>query len=297
MSCASRALLRGQLELRATGASALRSRHRTGHDGNLAGSPSARYSNAPSPTTSTARRRGWMRWWRRRSGCSGCWPRSAGRSSPAPSPAASTPAPPSATPASPGSARFRRIGRRVALAWLFRERDPNAANRIFRYWKSHINAGCHSASSQTNRIESDGSDFNTYKVARPAILFSIKMRMWQGAVGVAPEDGHRLSPDYDRCAPTGSIEPQLRGPAVSDTPAFSAECARRIARASCGIDFAALLGRLPRDRSAAAAARGASARSSPTSPRRRQRSTRCAPRPNAPSPFSRNAAPPSSPLQ
>ncbi len=68
-------------------------------------------SNAPSPTTSTARRRGWMRWWRRRSGCSGCWPRSAGRSSPAPSPAASTPAPPSATPASPGSARFRRIGR------------------------------------------------------------------------------------------------------------------------------------------------------------------------------------------
>ena len=67
-------------------------------------------SNAPSPTTSTGRRRGWMRWWRQRSGCSGCWPRSAGRSSPAPSPAALIPAPPFATPASPGSARFRRIG-------------------------------------------------------------------------------------------------------------------------------------------------------------------------------------------
>src|SRR5256886_2549306 len=33
-----------------------------------------------------------MRWWRRRSGCSGCWRRSAWRSSLAPSPAASTPA-------------------------------------------------------------------------------------------------------------------------------------------------------------------------------------------------------------
>jgi hypothetical protein len=54
--------------------------------------------------------RDWMRWWRRRSGCSGCWPRSAGHSSPVPSPADSTLAFPSATPASHGSARFRRIG-------------------------------------------------------------------------------------------------------------------------------------------------------------------------------------------
>ena len=52
----------------------------------------------------------WMGWWRQRSACWGWWRRSGGRSSPAPSPVASTPAPPSATPASPGSARFQRIG-------------------------------------------------------------------------------------------------------------------------------------------------------------------------------------------
>ena len=73
--------------------------------------PTSRRSNAPSLTTWTGRQRGWMGWWRRRSACWGWWRRSGGRSSPAPSPAASTLAPPSATPASPGSARFRRIGK------------------------------------------------------------------------------------------------------------------------------------------------------------------------------------------
>ena len=63
-----------------------------------------------SPTTWTARRSGWMRWCRRRSARWGCWRRSDGRSSPAPSLAASTLAPPSVTPASPGSERFQRIG-------------------------------------------------------------------------------------------------------------------------------------------------------------------------------------------
>ena len=68
-------------------------------------------NNAPSPTISTARRNGWMRWWQRRSGGSGCWPKSAGRTSPVPLHAASTQTPHSETPASRGSARFRRAGR------------------------------------------------------------------------------------------------------------------------------------------------------------------------------------------
>jgi type I restriction enzyme S subunit len=51
-----------------------------------------------------------------------------------------------------------------------------------------------------------------------------KMRMWQGAVGVAPEAG-LVSPDYVVAAPTGSLAPSYAG-LLFRTAAFSAECAR-----------------------------------------------------------------------
>ena len=54
-----------------------------------------------------------------------------------------------------------------------------------------------------------------------------KMRMWQGAVGLAPQDG-LVSPDYVVAAPFG---PGAMLPEYSEslfrTPMFSAECARR----------------------------------------------------------------------
>ena len=50
--------------------------------------------NAPSLTTWTGRRRGWMGWWRRRSACWGYWRRSGKHSSPAPSPRPRPPRPP-----------------------------------------------------------------------------------------------------------------------------------------------------------------------------------------------------------
>lgn len=46
-----------------------------------------------------------------------------------------------------------------------------------------------------NKIESVAADFATYKVARKGNLVFNKMRFWQGAVGIAPEDG-LTSPDY-----------------------------------------------------------------------------------------------------
>ncbi|MBE9485147.1 MAG: restriction endonuclease subunit S, partial [Bacteroidetes bacterium] len=46
-----------------------------------------------------------------------------------------------------------------------------------------------------NKIESVAADFSTYKVARKGNLVFNKMRFWQGAVGIAPEDG-LTSPDY-----------------------------------------------------------------------------------------------------
>jgi len=46
-----------------------------------------------------------------------------------------------------------------------------------------------------DRIESVAADFSTYKVARKGDLVFNKMRFWQGAGGIAPEDG-LTSPDY-----------------------------------------------------------------------------------------------------
>jgi len=45
------------------------------------------------------------------------------------------------------------------------------------------------------RVEQRSDDLTTYKVARQSDIVFNKMRMWQGAVGVAPIDG-LVSPDY-----------------------------------------------------------------------------------------------------
>lgn len=50
------------------------------------------------------------------------------------------------------------------------------------------------------------------------------MRMWQGAVGIAPEDG-LVSPDYTVAEPIGSLSSAFSGH-LFRTEIFSAECAR-----------------------------------------------------------------------
>jgi len=77
----------------------------------------------------------------------------------------------------------------------------------------------------SDKIEGTAADFNTYKVARRGHIVFNKMRMWQGAVGIAPEDG-LVSPDYVVAEPIGQVSPEYAG-LLFRTPAFSAECGRR----------------------------------------------------------------------
>jgi len=110
------------------------------------------------------------------------------------------------------------------LAWLFRERDERGAPEL-PLLEVSISAGVILREFSDERIEATAADFNTYKVARAGDVVFNKMRMWQGAVGVAPEDG-LVSPDYVVAAPTGGLLSDYAG-LLFRTEAFSAECARR----------------------------------------------------------------------
>jgi type I restriction enzyme S subunit len=109
-------------------------------------------------------------------------------------------------------------------AWLFRERDERGEADL-PLLEVSISAGVVLREFSDERIESTAADFNTYKIARHGDIAFNKMRMWQGAVGVAPQDG-LVSPDYVVATPTGSLSPQYAG-LLFRTDMFSAECARR----------------------------------------------------------------------
>jgi len=109
------------------------------------------------------------------------------------------------------------------IAWLFRERDQRGEPEL-PLLEVSINSGVVLREFSDERIESTAADFNTYKVARHGDVVFNKMRMWQGAVGVAPEDG-LVSPDYVVAAPTGPMSSTYAG-LLFRTAAFSAECAR-----------------------------------------------------------------------
>ena len=110
------------------------------------------------------------------------------------------------------------------IARLFRERDQRGEPNL-PLLEVSINAGVKLREFSGNRIESTAADFNTYKVARRWDIVFNKMRMWQGAVGVAPEDG-LVSPDYVVAAPVCSMSAGYAG-LLFRTDAFSVECARR----------------------------------------------------------------------
>lgn len=109
------------------------------------------------------------------------------------------------------------------IAWLFRERDLRGEPNL-PLLEVSINAGVVLREFSDDKIESTAADFNTYKVARRGDVVFNKMRMWQGAVGVAPEDG-LVSPDYVVAAPNGKLLSEYAGP-LFRTPVFSAECGR-----------------------------------------------------------------------
>lgn len=110
------------------------------------------------------------------------------------------------------------------LAYLFRERDERAEPDLPLLAVS-INTGVSVRQLSDDRIETTAADFNTYKVARRGDVVFNKMRMWQGAVGTASQDG-LVSPDYIVAAPTGAMLPQYAS-LLFRTEKFSAECARR----------------------------------------------------------------------
>jgi type I restriction enzyme S subunit len=110
------------------------------------------------------------------------------------------------------------------VAWLFRERDERGEPDL-PLLEVSINAGVVLREFSEERIESTAADFNSYKIARRGDIVFNKMRMWQGAVGVAPEDG-LVSPDYVVAAPTGSLLSEYAG-LLFRTSTFSAECERR----------------------------------------------------------------------
>ena len=109
------------------------------------------------------------------------------------------------------------------IAWLFQERDKRGEPDL-RLLEVSINTGVVTREFSDQRIETTAADFNTYKVARRGDVVFNKMRMWQGAVGVAPEDG-LVSPDYVVAEPVGPLTSAYAN-MLFQTGAFSAECAR-----------------------------------------------------------------------
>ncbi|MHB8799993.1 MAG: restriction endonuclease subunit S [Thermoanaerobaculia bacterium] len=74
------------------------------------------------------------------------------------------------------------------------------------------------------RIQPKMSDFADYKIARRGHIVFNKMRMWQGAVGVAPVDGF-VSPDYTVLEPSSGVEAAYFS-ALFRTPGYTCEVNR-----------------------------------------------------------------------
>lgn len=109
------------------------------------------------------------------------------------------------------------------IARLFQERDQRREPDL-RLLEVSINSGVVAREFSGERIEATAADFNTYKVTRRGDVVFNKMRMWQGAVGVAAEDG-LVSPDYVVAEPVGPLTSAYAN-MLFKTAAFSAECAR-----------------------------------------------------------------------
>ena len=110
------------------------------------------------------------------------------------------------------------------IAWLFRERDQRAHPDL-PVLEASVNSGVVQREFTGEKIESTAAHLSSYKVAWKGDLVFNKMRMWQGAVGVAPVDG-LVSPDYIVAEPAGSLS-SAYAELLFRIPAFRAECARR----------------------------------------------------------------------
>lgn len=109
------------------------------------------------------------------------------------------------------------------IATLFIQRDERNQPEL-PLLEVSINSGVIVREFSKDKIEGTASDFNTYKVARRGDVAFNKMRMWQGAVGVAPVDG-LVSPDYTVAETAACLRSAYAG-LLFRTDSFSAECGR-----------------------------------------------------------------------
>lgn len=92
------------------------------------------------------------------------------------------------------------------LGTLFRERDERG-DADLPMLRVSLNTGVSRRDFAEDRIERVAADLSNQKIARADDLVFNKMRMWQGAVGVAPEDG-LVSTDYTVAVADASVEPR-----------------------------------------------------------------------------------------
>lgn len=110
------------------------------------------------------------------------------------------------------------------IRWFFRERDERGVADL-PLMEVSIARGVSVREFTGEKIESTAADFNTYKVARKNDISFNKMRMWQGAVGVSPNDG-LVSPDYVVAKAIAYLLPEFAG-LLFKLEMFSAECGSR----------------------------------------------------------------------
>ena len=110
------------------------------------------------------------------------------------------------------------------VAWLFRERDQRGRPDL-PLLEVSLSLDVVQRDFTSDEIESTAADRSSYKVVRKGDVIVNKMRLWKGAVGVAPMDG-LVSSDYVVAEPTGALTSAYSSLLFS-VPAFCAECARR----------------------------------------------------------------------
>ncbi len=109
--------------------------------------------------------------------------------------------------------------------FLFVERDERSHPDL-PILEVSIHSGVIIREFSSTRIEQRADDTNAYKRALAGDIAFNKMRMWQGAVGVAPVDG-LVSPDYTVARPRGEAVAPLYFAALFKTPGYQIEINRR----------------------------------------------------------------------
>ncbi len=110
------------------------------------------------------------------------------------------------------------------MTWLVRRRnDPGRAE--LPVLEVSIDSGVSVRSFSEAHVRRGPPDFDAYSTAREGDLLFSRTRMWQGAVGVAPQDGV-VGPDVVVATPTGGLLPEY-AKLLFSTEKFGAEGARR----------------------------------------------------------------------